>query len=91
MLVTALLLGVFMIYPGTMPLAACCSALIATACVSEGGEEGEEDLAKENLTREKLQWGVVGQVDMTGDSNLIGHACFSAKEVHPLITGQTYA
>ena len=85
MLVAALLLGFLRTYPATMPLAACCSASIAALC------QPREDMAKEKLTLEKLQWGVVDQGLTANGHDEVGHACFSAKEVTPLITGRTYA
>ncbi len=85
MLMAALLLGFLRTYPATMPLAACCSASIAAAC------QPREDMAKDELTLERLQWGVVdGGMSVDGDDH-IEHACFSAKEVTPLVAGRYYA
>lgn len=85
MLVAALLLGFLRTYPATMPLAACCSASIAAAC------QPREDMAKDGLTLEKLQWGVVDGGMSVDDHDPIEHACFSTKEVTPLVAGRTYA
>ena len=85
MLVAALLLGFLRTYPATMPLAACCSASIAALC------QPQEDMAKDDLTLEKLQWGVVDQDLTINGHDKVEHACFSAEEVAPLVTGRTYA
>ena len=85
LLIGVLLLGFLRKYPATMPLAACCSASIAASC------QPEEDMAKDSLAQEKLQWGVVDQGMMADDHDGPLHASFSTKGVEPLIPGRTYA
>jgi len=85
MLVAALLVGFLKTYPATIPLAACCSASIAALC------QPQQDMAEDESTLKRLQWGVVDQGLLTDCRDDAGHACFSAKEVTPLIAGRTYA
>ena len=84
MLVAALLLGFLRTYPATIPSAACCSASIPALC------QPQEDIAKDDLTLEKLQWGVVDQDLTINGHDKVEHACFSAEEIAPLVTGRTY-
>ena len=85
LLIVVLLFGALRRYPGTMPLAACCSASIAALC------QPQEDMAKDELTLERLQWGVVDQGLSTNGPGEVEHACFSARQVAPLIPGRIYA
>ena len=85
MLVSALLLGFLKTYPATMPLAACCSASIAALC------QPPNDMAEDDVTLEKLQWGVVDQGLVADDHKRVEHACFSTEKIGPLIRGRTYA
>lgn len=85
MLLAVLLLGFLRRFPATMPLAACCSASTAASC------QPQEDMAKDDLTLQKLQWGVVDQRLMTGGYDGALHATFSTQDVDPLTDGQKYA
>lgn len=93
--------AIFKRYPGSSPLAGCCSASLAAACqpsrgfLGTGNEEmtgGKEEKAND-LVYKKLKWGVVeraGDVDIDVDSG-IGHATFAVGSVMPLILGKLYA
>ena len=85
MLLAVLLVGIFRTYPGTIPLAACCSASIAAACQPQQGE------VKDELAFKKLKWGVVDRSPRRDGDETFEHASFSAREVAPLVAGLTYA
>ena len=85
MLLAVLLLGIFRRYPGTIPLAACCSASIAAACQPQQSE------VQDDLAFEKLQWGVMEKSTTRDGDESYEHASFSARKVTPLVAGMTYA
>lgn len=85
MLTAVLLLGLLKSYPGTMPLAACCSASIASSC------QPVEDMARDGSATERLQWGVVGEGTTVDGHDKIEHASYSTGQVTPLIAGHFYA
>ena len=86
MLLTVLLLGLLRRFPATMPLAACSSASIMALC------QPQEDLTEQEVTMQKLQWGVVSDRGLEVErSDVIGHASFSAHGASPLISGNEYA
>ncbi|KAI9700609.1 MAG: hypothetical protein M1836_001976 [Candelina mexicana] len=89
MLMAVLIVGVVRRFPATMPLAACCSASLAALCQPYHGRVTEKDVIMDSL-----QWGAIGDEssEMGDNSNDgVGHACFSAKEVLPLVVAKTYA
>lgn len=85
-----LLVGLFKRFPGTMPLAAGCSATIAAACQPSRVSDGQDSLETfpVNLPYEALKWGVVQIPSAHIDD--IGHATFSADHVTPLEKGRMY-
>ena len=86
MLVAVLFLGLLRRFPATMPLAACNSASIMALC------QPQQEVTEQDVTMEKLQWGVVGDRSPEADSgDVVGHACFSTHNVSPLISGREYA
>lgn len=89
MLLAVLILGFGRRFSATMPLAACCSASVAALCQPHHGRVTESD-----VTMDRLQWGAIGdgrsEIGDNGNGG-VGHACFSAKGVLPLIVGRTYA
>lgn len=85
MLIAVLLFGLVKTYPGTMPLAACCSASIAASC------QPVEDMARDGSVTERLQWGVVGEGTTVDGHDKIEHASFSTGQVAPLVAGHFYA
>ncbi|OJJ84492.1 uncharacterized protein ASPGLDRAFT_34996 [Aspergillus glaucus CBS 516.65] len=101
-LIVLLAVAIFKRYPGSIPLAGCCSASLAAACqpsrsfLGTGNEEvtgEEEEVGVNDLVYKKLKWGVVegaGDVDIDVDSG-IGHATFAVGGVTPLMVGKLYA
>lgn len=89
MLMTVLIVGFGRRFSAAMPLAACCSASVAALCQPYHGRVTERD-----IVMERLQWGAIGdgssEIGDNGNDG-VGHACFSAKGVLPLVMGRTYA
>lgn len=88
MLMTVLIVGLGRRFSATMPLAACCSASVAALCQPYHGRVTERD-----VIMDRLQWGAIrdGSSEMGDNGNDgVGHACFSAKGVLPLVVGRTY-
>ena len=85
MLVAVLLIGVLRKYLATMPLTTCCLTSIAALC------QPLENMAKDELTLKRLQWGVVDQGLRTDDYGQVEHACFFVGEVAPLVSRKIYA
>ena len=90
LLIILVAIGVFARYPGTIPLAGCCSASIAAACQPTRPRiNGIPEKFPEDLAFSKLQWGVVKTSEDEVGSG-IGHATFGT-EVSPLVEGKLYA
>ena len=90
LVITLVCIGMFASYPGTMPLAGCCSASIAAACQpSRPRGDGVPGRFPEDLAYKKLQWGVLETCEEDLGSG-IGHATFGT-EVSPLVEGKLYA
>ena len=89
MLLAVLVIGFGRRFSATMPLAACCSASVAAICQPYPGRVTEW-----GVTMDKLQWGAIrdesSEIGDNGNDG-VGHACFSAKEVLPLVEGRNYA
>ncbi|KAJ5215100.1 hypothetical protein N7468_010779 [Penicillium chermesinum] len=85
-----IMIGLCKKFPGTMPLAAGCSATIAAACQPLPPRDGSHAAGSfpHNLAYEALKWGVVESP--SPDNNGRGHATFSADHVTPLEKGKMY-
>ncbi|KAK2767475.1 hypothetical protein FQN54_003632 [Arachnomyces sp. PD_36] len=66
-----------------MPIASSCSAAIAAACHTSSLDDCDNDPSV------PLQWGVVSSQGQDVDD--VGHCCFTAGQVTPLIEGRFYA
>ena len=88
MLLAILILGLGTRYSSTMPLAATCSASIATMCQPVQGAEFKVDLAKLPLS-----WGTVDQESAAVYDEYgrpMKHATFSSEQVSPLVKKASY-
>ena len=87
-LLAIIILGRWMRYSASMPLAATCSASMAAICQPAQGAEYGPDLALQPLS-----WGSVDQeltVESDGHARRVRHAAFSSGRVSPLVRGATY-
>lgn len=88
LIMTCLLLlgGVALAYKkidSDMPIASSCSAAIAAACQTSSLDDCDNDPSM------PLQWGVVSSEGRAPDD--VGHCCFTAGQVTPLVEGRLYA
>lgn len=79
-------------YPAKVPLSGCCSASIAAACQPSREYNGDTPKVDfdEDLSSQKLVWGVVEVPDNATNGN-IGHATFAAAETARLEKDKSYA
>lgn len=86
LVVALLLIGYFRRYPAGIPIGGTCSAVVSAACHTRYQEDRKLEM-HEDMVNRPVMWGVT----IKGDSETVGHCCFSSGKVEPPRHGFLYA